>query len=237
MPLLVFDLDGTLVDSQRDLADSANELLETLGAQPLDPLEVAGMVGDGARVLVSRILTAAGLGPRPSGLDEFLAIYKRRLAIHTRFYPSLLEMLHPLAHRAALAIVTNKPDSHTQALLEHFDVAGVFRWVIGGDSAFPRKPDPAGLLHVVDQWRRTEGSARAGGRSEWLSRVLYVGDSQIDLETGRNAGVRTCLAGYGFGRLRGDLSPETAEMVAERPEQLPDLLNRFIDAVLPLGNP
>jgi phosphoglycolate phosphatase len=217
-PLIAFDLDGTLIDSQLDLAESANELLASFGAGPLPVDAVVGMVGDGARVLVERVLAAARLDPEGvDALERFLAIYDRRLAIHTRFYPGLLEMLPPLSRSAALAIVTNKPERHTRELLKVFDVARAFRWVIAGDSGFPRKPDPAGLLHVV---------AAAGVLP---ARALYVGDSMVDLETARRAGVRMCVAAYGFARFKSGLTLEGAELVAERPEDLPILVRRFLD--------
>jgi len=102
-PLLVFDLDGTLIDSRRDLADSTNELLAAHGAPPL-PLEaVAGFVGDGARVLVERALTASGLAlDLDRALADFLAIYDRRLLVHTRPYPGIVTALERVAVRAAI---------------------------------------------------------------------------------------------------------------------------------------
>jgi phosphoglycolate phosphatase len=218
-PLIAFDLDGTLIDSRVDLAESANELLASFGAPPLPVETVAAMVGDGARVLVRRVLAAARLDPeRPDPLERFLAIYDRRLANHTRFYPGLLEMIEPLSRRAGLAIVTNKPERHTRELLRLFGVSACFRWTIAGDSGFPRKPDPAGLLHVV---REAGVEPRA---------ALYVGDSMVDVETGRRAGVRMCVAAYGFAQFRGDLALEGTELVAERPEDLPGVIEAFLAA-------
>jgi len=219
LPLIAFDLDGTLIDSQRDLADSANELLASFGADPLPIETVAAMVGDGAKVLVRRVLAAARLHPdRPDPLERFLEIYDRRLANHTRFYPGVREMLAPLAERATLAIVTNKPEKHTRALLKVFDVASLFPWVVGGDSGFPRKPDPAGLFHVMGQ---------AGASPET---TLFVGDSMVDVETGRRAGVRICVAAYGFGRFRTALDLDGTELVADRPEELGVAIGEFLGA-------
>ena len=236
MALIVFDLDGTLVDSQRDLAESANELLALFGAPPLDPARVAAMVGDGARVLVDRVLAAGGVAPRQSALEDFLEIYRRRLVVHTRFYPSVLEMLPALADRATLAIVTNKPERLSRALLKHFDAERLFRWIVGGDSGFPRKPHPAGLLHVVREWGRSAGLGQEVTAS-LRSRVLFVGDSQVDVTTARNAGVAICLAGYGFGGLRGDVSSEHADLTADRPEELRSLLTSFVQAAAPTRPP
>jgi len=215
--LIAFDLDGTLIDSQLDLAESANELLESLGSSPLPVEAITGMVGDGARVLIRRVLTAARQNPsRPGALEQFLTIYDRRLTNHTRFYPGLVEMLGPLARRASLALVTNKPERHTLSLLKAFDVAGHFSWIVGGDSGFPRKPDPAGLLHVVGQ---------AGVP---LDRALFVGDSMVDVETARRAGVRVCVAGYGFARFREGVELDGTELLAETPGALPGVLDAFL---------
>jgi phosphoglycolate phosphatase len=144
MTLIVFDLDGTLIDSRRDLAESTNEMLESYGAaaRPID--EVAGLVGEGAKVLVERALAAAGRNPlEPGALDRFRAIYDRRLLTHTVPYPGIPELVRSAAARTPLAVLSNKPEAPTRVLLDAFDLSPYFRWVQGGDSAFPRKPHPA----------------------------------------------------------------------------------------------
>jgi phosphoglycolate phosphatase len=229
--LIVFDLDGTLVDSQRDLADSANELLRTLGAPPLSIESVGRMVGDGARVLVERVLAEAGLdASRSAALDQFLAIYDTRVTNHTAFYPGLLDMIEWLRRDAevSLAIVTNKPERHTRALLGHFGVLDAFSWIVGGDSGIPKKPSPDGILHVMTEWLRRIGETGSRMSPGPGSRVLFVGDSMVDLETGRNAGVRVCLAAYGFGHLRGDLLLDGTELVANHESQLHTLIRGFL---------
>jgi phosphoglycolate phosphatase len=191
-PLVIFDLDGTLVDSQQDLAESTNEMLATYGAPALPIQEVAAMVGEGARVLVERALAASGLDPAaPEALDRFRAIYDRRLLIHTRPYPGIPAVVLDAAARAAVALLTNKPEAPARRLLEAFGLLPSFRWVVGGDGPFPRKPDPAGLRFLMAQ-------AGAGPAT-----TLLVGDSAIDVRTAERAGVRLCAAGYGFGRLDG----------------------------------
>jgi phosphoglycolate phosphatase len=211
--LFVFDLDGTLVDSLRDLADSANALLAECGARPLDEAAVGGMVGDGAATLVARAFEAAGI-PTPAGaLARFLAIYDTRLLEHTRAYTGIPETLVALRTRAALAVLTNKPHGPTGRILAALSLAEFFPndAVIGGDGAFPRKPDPAALAHLCE---------RAGVRPD---ETAMVGDSVVDWRTARSAGTHICLASYGFGfrqfprgELRGD------EIVIDRPA---DLLN------------
>src|ERR1700680_3923497 len=131
-PLIVFDLDGTLIDSRLDLAESTNEMLETYGARPLPVDEVARMVGEGAKKLVERALAASGLHPaEPHALARFRTIYDRRLLVHTRPYDGISEVIRTAAARAALAVLSNKPEAPTRRLLEAFHFASAFTWVIG----------------------------------------------------------------------------------------------------------
>src|SRR5437899_9048507 len=133
--LVVFDLDGTLVDSRRDIADSANALLVACGAPPLPEDDVGRMVGDGAAVLVARAFAAAG-HPQPSdALDQFLTIYHDRLLQHTRPYEGMIDLLRALHRRVSLAILTNKPLEPTRQILAGLDLAQFFSddAVVGGD--------------------------------------------------------------------------------------------------------
>ncbi len=144
--ILVFDLDGTLIDSARDLADSIGELLEGYGAEPLPLSEVIAMVGEGAPILVRRALARAGLRAGPDdALAKFLRIYDRRLMNHTVAYPGIVEALGVSLHRGPLAVLTNKPLGPSIGILEALGLRGFFSRIIGGDSAYGRKPDPAGL--------------------------------------------------------------------------------------------
>jgi phosphoglycolate phosphatase len=186
--LVVFDLDGTLVDSSADLANAVNAVIDDLGASRLPDPAIVAMVGEGAAMLVRRALTAAGLDPDvPDALDRFLAHYNAHLLDRTRPYPGMLEMLQTLAGRVVLAVLTNKPADATERLLDGLGMRGLFREVIGGDTSFGRKPAAAGLTHLVEASSVSTGQA------------LLVGDSPIDLATARNAGTRICLARYGFG--------------------------------------
>jgi phosphoglycolate phosphatase len=216
-PLIVFDLDGTLIDSQRDLADSANEMLAAYGARPLPDAEIAGFVGDGARQLVARALEAASLrADLSNALERFLQIYGSRLFVHTRPYPGIDDAIAGVGGRAVLAVLTNKPEGFSLQLLEKFGWASAFRWTIGGDSPFGRKPDPAGLLHLT----RLAGVAPHA--------CLMVGDSMVDLETARAAGTAACVAQYGFGHLRRPIELKGTELVARRSEDLPARLEAFL---------
>jgi phosphoglycolate phosphatase len=207
---VVFDLDGTLVDSRRDLAEAANLVLEDAGGRRLSEEAIGAMVGDGAAALVARAFAAAGVPPPPDALDRFLAIYDERLLVHTRPYPGIPEVLSALHQRLPLAVLTNKPGGATREILEGLDLARYFEQdaIIGGDGPFPRKPDPAGLRHLAD---------RAGVSA---ADTLLVGDSLVDLKTASAAASSICLARYGFGfetvRAAGGASTEwTIDMPAD----------------------
>ncbi len=211
--LVVFDLDGTLIDSRHDLADSANALLADFGAPALPIDAVARMVGEGARVLLERTFAAAGLGePPPGALPRFLELYDERLDVHTRCYDGVHAMLHAVASRSAVAMLTNKPQRPTETLIDRLGLAAV-RWqhVIGGDAAFARKPDPSALRWLI---------AQAGAAPE---ATLMVGDSRIDLETARAAGTCLCLARYGFGFEQVDPALiGQSDWVVDRPAEIAD---------------
>lgn len=187
--LFVFDLDGTLVDSLRDLADSANALIASCGGAPLSVDAVGRMVGEGAATLVARVFTAAGIEAPADALDRFLAIYDTKLLDHTRPYPGMPEAIASLSTRASLAVLTNKPLDATRRILDGLKLSGFFEVdaVFGGDGPLPRKPDPAGLQQLCARARVAPADA------------MMVGDSLVDWQTARNAGTGICLARYGFG--------------------------------------
>jgi phosphoglycolate phosphatase len=187
--LIVFDLDGTLVDSKRDIAESANATLVAHGASPLTEEAIGRMVGNGAPVLVARAFAAAGCAAPPDALDRFLAIYHARLLTHTRPYDGIPDLLADLAPRVALAVLTNKPIEATRGILDGLGLARYFasERVIGGDGPFPRKPDPAGLNHLMERCGVTPGA------------TVLVGDSVVDWRTAHAANTHVCLARYGFG--------------------------------------
>jgi phosphoglycolate phosphatase len=187
--LIVFDLDGTLVDSRRDLADAANALLVECGGEPLTESAIARMVGEGAPVLVARAFAAAGIQAPADAVARFLAIYHERLLVHTRPYPGMPDVLDALGARASLAVLTNKPLAATRAVLAGLDLARHFsdEAVIGGDGPFARKPDPAGLQYLASR------------TAVPMSETLLVGDSLVDWKTARSAPTAVCMARYGFG--------------------------------------
>jgi len=181
-------LDGTLVDSRRDLAESANQLLEQCGATPLAEQAIGRMVGDGAATLVARVFAAAGVAQPADALPRFLALYNARLLRFTRSYVGIPELLAGLQRTQTLAVLTNKPRAATAAILEGLSLSSYFEnRVVGGDGPFPRKPSPDGLAHLISQ----------AGASP--TETLLVGDSVIDWQTAHAAGAFSCTARYGFG--------------------------------------
>lgn len=209
--LIAFDLDGTLVDSRRDLADSVNALLDDLGASPLSEGLIGTMVGDGASHLVQRALMAAGVADAPSdALDRFLEHYDRRLIVHTAPYAGIEALLAGLAARGiGRAVLTNKPQAAAEHVLSGLDLA---RWfdagIIGAEAAYPRKPDPAGLIALAD-------AAKVP-----MDAVLLVGDGAQDVETARRAGARVAVARYGFGFPTAEPLLDGSELLLDTPEAL-----------------
>jgi len=213
--LIAFDLDGTLIDSRRDLADSANTLIAELGGTPLSEDAIGQMVGEGAALLVRRALHASGIDDIRSALPRFLEIYDAHLLDHTRLYDGMADVVRHARRHARVTLLTNKPLRPTERILDGLGVSDLFDDVVGGDSPLPRKPDPAALLEMM---RAANASARD---------TLLVGDSAIDLETARRAGVRCCLVSFGFGyrNMREPPSPEV--WIADSATALGAVIDRF----------
>ncbi|WP_239491661.1 HAD family hydrolase [Luteitalea sp. TBR-22] len=185
---VVFDLDGTLIDSRQDLADAANAMLASYGAAALPVADVVAMVGEGARTLVARALARAAVDADPDqALPRFLDAYDARLTANTVPYPDVPEVLARLHAHARVSVLTNKPQRPTEAILAALGLAAHVDAAIGGDSPYGRKPAPGALQALI---------ARAGVPA---SETLMIGDSWVDVETAIAAGVDACLAAFGFG--------------------------------------
>jgi phosphoglycolate phosphatase len=195
--LVVFDLDGTLIDSAGDLAQAMNATLARLapGTPPLPLTTVRRFIGNGAGVLVARSLQAVGLEVRPEdALPVFLDCYRSRLLDTTRLYPGVRETLDQLAGRT-LAVLSNKPGDMSRTILQGLGVAGRFARIWGAGDVPARKPDPTGLQRLMAE---LDASA---------TETVLVGDSAVDIQTGRAAGVRTVGVSYG-------LDPESLQHAA-----------------------
>jgi phosphoglycolate phosphatase len=218
--LIAFDLDGTLVDSRRDLAESANALIVELGGTPQTEDAIGLMVGEGARLLVQRALAAAGLAEQPGALARFLEIYDGRLLEHTRPYDGIPDALRAARRYGLVAVLTNKPLRASEQILIGLELRALVDEVIGGDGPFPRKPDPASLRDLMGRHGVSPRDA------------VLVGDSRIDCETAAAAASRFCLARYGFGCQGFPAEHLTgAEGIVDHPGELPAVLDRLFGAV------
>lgn len=188
MQLLIFDLDGTLIDSSRDLVISTNAMLRHLGRPEVDEKTVNSYVGDGAPKLVRRAL---GGNPSDAEFDAayafFIRYYREHSLEHTDFYPGIREALDEL--RAAdnvLAVLTNKPVKISYDILAGLNAADYFFRVYGGDSFPSKKPDPVGIETLLREANIDRAAA------------VMIGDSSVDIATAKNAGVRSVGVSWGF---------------------------------------
>jgi len=184
---VVLDLDGTLVDTKDDLAAAVNVTLAALGLPSQDPRTLLGHVGNGARVLLERALGSAHGARIEEGLDVFMPWYREHLLDHAVIYGDLRAVLDRLAgERAVFSVLTNKPADMSAKILTGLGLDGLCPRLIGGDTLRVRKPDPTGLRQLI---------VAAGVAAP---ATLMVGDSAIDVATGKNAGVATCAVFWGF---------------------------------------
>jgi phosphoglycolate phosphatase len=214
--LLVFDLDGTLVDSVPDLQAALNEMLRQRGRRPLTPAQVKRMVGDGVPALVSRALAAGGADPAEAAtaLPSFLEIYEANAAQLTRPYPGVPETLRALRRRGyRTAICTNKPQRATIAVLQGLDLLPLFDGIAGGDRFPVKKPDPGHLLALI-----TELDAKSAA-------TAMVGDNENDAAAARAAALPFLLMRYGYARV--DPNSLAASALLDNFSELPGALDRL----------
>jgi phosphoglycolate phosphatase len=206
--LLIFDLDGTLIESKWDIAASVNLTLAELGL-PQRPLEeIFGFVGDG----VKKLLRQAVGDNNPDRFEEALRVFRGHYLAHcldrTRFYPGIEQALQHFA-RTNKAVATNKSIEFTNVILKGLG-AQHFQFVVGGDNGFGLKPEPGMLLHIMDRLQASP------------DRTVLVGDSTNDINGGHNAGIRVCAVGYGMGN-RERMTACRPDWFIERPEQLMEI--------------
>jgi phosphoglycolate phosphatase len=183
----VFDLDGTLIDSKMDIVNSVNAMLRST-ARPEQALEtVASYVGHGARRLIA---CALGPGATDADIDSALSIFMMHYEAHsldaTRAYPGVEEALAALAGQP-MVVLTNKPTKASLQILNGLGLAKYFTSIYGGDSFETKKPDPAGALHILKKLSTPPECA------------AMIGDSDVDIQTARNAGLQAIAVTYGFG--------------------------------------
>ncbi len=216
--LLIFDLDGTLIDSRQDLVNSVNAALHSLGRTELPSDEIAAMVGDGAPALVRRALgDTADEALLQRGLELFLSYYREHKLDYTHLYPGIPEALEMLQRAngtcRVMSVLTNKPVNPSRAIIEALGLREKFVSIYGGNSFATKKPDPLGINTILAETRVQPDEA------------IMIGDSAVDILTGRAAGTWTCGVTYGFaphtlletpGDVLVDTPAELAAMLAPR---------------------
>ncbi|MGA8674333.1 MAG: HAD-IA family hydrolase [Candidatus Acidiferrales bacterium] len=195
--VLIFDLDGTLIDSKLDLAHSVNAMLEHMGREAHVHETIFGFIGDGAAMLVRRALGESVTEAEVErGLNYFLKYYREHMLDNTVAYPGVREALAELAGDSAkpgtdsarvMAVLTNKPVVFSRAILDGLGLSRYFRFVYGGNSFERKKPDPIGVEVLLRDLQVSPQEA------------LLIGDSDVDIKTARNAGIFACGVSYGFG--------------------------------------
>lgn len=214
---LLFDLDGTLIDSLPDLTHALNRLFSEIGLRHLAEAEVRMMIGDGARKLVERALAAAGqavVADFDNKLARFLELYEEEPAVRTRPYPGVMETLALLKTMGfKLAVVTNKPQDATLKALAGLGLDGFFDSVVGGGVTEKLKPHPMALAHALREMRAEAGKA------------LMVGDNANDVEAAKALGIPVIVVAYGYSRI--DPKQLGADLLIDHFADLPAALRGF----------
>jgi phosphoglycolate phosphatase len=184
---IIFDLDGTLIDSKLDLIHSVNAMLDEMKRPQLAAETISGYIGHGAPQLVARALGGTGTEEElKHALQFFLGYYEEHKMDNTRAYPGVAETLAQLNHML-MAVLTNKPERISVRILNSLGLANYFRLIYGGNSFESKKPDPFGAKKILQEL----GVA--------ARETLIVGDSEVDVQTARNAGTQAAAVNYGFG--------------------------------------
>ncbi len=211
--LVIFDLDGTLIDSRLDLVHSVNAALRHIGRPELPADVIASYVGDGAPVLIQRALGEEALDETlvRKGLEFFLSYYREHKLDHTTLYAGIVDALTTIqqpsnAPSRKMAVLTNKPVIPSRAIIDALGLGSFFAQVYGGNSFATKKPGPEGALKLL-----TESGVRP-------DETVIVGDSHVDMRTGRNAGLFTIGVTYGFAP--HTLSDEPADIEVDSPQEV-----------------
>ena len=209
---LIFDLDGTLIDSKQDLIRSVNAMLEEMGRDTLHEDAISGYIGHGAPQLIGRALgNGATEEERERALKFFLAYYEDHKMDTTCAYAGVAGTLEDL-HGYSMAVLTNKPVRVSKRILEGLGLAKYFRAVYGGNSFETKKPDPLGARKILEEFGTSPAEA------------MLIGDSEVDVQTARNAGMLSATVNYGFGT--HDRAAYPADIYLDRMTDLATLLGK-----------
>ncbi|VAX31699.1 Phosphoglycolate phosphatase [hydrothermal vent metagenome] len=210
--LIIFDLDGTLVDSSKDITNALNYALKPYGFKAMTVKETVKLVGEGITRLIEKVIGTEKIGITDDVLKRFLEFYSDHLTEYTRPYPGVRETLDNLSAYKK-AVISNKREALSRRLLEELGMASYFNHILGSDSTPEKKPSPLPVLTVLSREGLTPDQA------------LMVGDSNLDIEAGRNAGVITIGAGYGYRPL--EALKRADFLIRERLSELLDILTKI----------
>ncbi len=208
--LLIFDLDGTLVDTRRDLANAVNYALRQLGKNEITLDTITGYVGDGVRKLLERALGGTAATELEKAHRHFRAFYHEHLADFSQPYPGIREMLAHFGGKQK-AVLTNKPQEFTDTLLQRLNLRQHFAMTIGGQLNQKLKPDPEAVFKILHHFDLP------------ASRALIIGDGENDILAGKAAGIATCAVSYGFRPVEKLLALQP-DFVVDTPAALQDLI-------------
>jgi phosphoglycolate phosphatase len=213
---LIFDLDGTLIDSKLDLIHSVNSMLRELKRPQLAAETISGYIGHGAPQLVARALGGTATEEElKHALQFFLGYYEEHKMDNTCAYPGVPETLTQLTD-IPMAVLTNKPERISVRILKSLGLHKYFRAIYGGNSFESKKPDPFGANKILQEFGIAPGHA------------LLIGDSEVDVQTARNAGTRVAAVNYGFGV--HDRAAHPADIYLDRFADLADVVRNHTPA-------
>lgn len=204
--LIIFDLDGTLIDSSEDIAWSTNMTLRNMGFEELSYQAIKGRIGWGVKMLLQRVLPEEKQNLLEEARNIFMGYYSGHLLVKTKLYPGVVDVLKHFKNKK-LAVATNKPLNLTEKILDGLSISNCFKKIIGGDGVQNKKPSPEAIEMILKDLMVLPKQA------------VFVGDSKIDIEAGKGAGVITIGAAYGF-RGRHELEEAGADVVIEDIKEL-----------------
>ncbi len=209
--LLIFDLDGTVVDTLQDLTNAANYALSQVGRKPLDSQTVQKFIGDGVKRFLERALNKPTDQQLEMSMNHFREFYAEHFVDYSKLYPGMASILAHFKEKKR-AVLTNKPEIYAVPILEKLEVARYFQLIVGQNSDLRLKPDPDGILKILSQLNVPP------------QRAVIIGDSENDILAGQKASVRTCAVYYGF-RSPGELNHLKPDFEIEHPQQLKEIFS------------
>ena len=207
--LIIFDLDGTLIDSSEDIAWAVNKTLKQMGFDEFSYQAIKERIGWGVKMLLEKVLPKEKQDLLEEARSIFMGYYSDHLLVRSKLYPGVMDILNHFKNKK-LAVATNKPFNLTEKILDGLNISGYFKKVVGGDGVQNKKPSPEAIEIILRELRVSP------------EKSIFVGDSLIDIEAGKKAGVMTIGAAYGF-RGRRELEDAGADVIIEDINELTSL--------------